>query len=188
MGYCVSMGVSVTIPGDKVPGALQALRVLMGRANTDGSGGTRKLDGEEEKWYSWVDTNTVLESVESDNLVEALAEWRYEAESEELSPTEKLVQAGVGNVYSDVVVTGFNGEKLGDDEELWFTLAPYVTEDSEIDCTGEDDCRWLWTFVGGVLENKSGMNVWCGSEDDPEILRKRIRELEEELETLKNRA
>ncbi len=60
MGYSVTMNLKgVVIRSKEVPGAIQALQGLMGRANTDGNGGDGKS-----KWYCWVDTDSVNEALD----------------------------------------------------------------------------------------------------------------------------
>jgi hypothetical protein len=40
----------------------------------------------------------------------------------------------------------FTGEKLGDEEDLFDIIAPYVEENSYIEMVGEDGDKWRWVF------------------------------------------
>ncbi len=180
MGYCVSMDINVTIPGKNVSGALTAIRELMLKANTLGGGGGRGPDGVQVRWYSWVDTEDVIKAVDKNDLIEVLNHWRYEATSDSISPVEELAEQ-----KADIVVVCFTGEKLGDDSVLWEALAPFVDSDSYIECTGEDEARWKYSFTNGEFSSCDGVNIWRGSKDDPIILHQRVADLEEELFSLK---
>lgn len=92
---------------------------------------------------SWVDGPTVLKAK---TLIEALSEWRYESDLDDDT--------------GDMVISCFTGEKLGDDEQLWEALAPYVKSGAVIDCRGEDDARWRWAFEEGKLQNEDSVEFW----------------------------
>lgn len=53
----------------------------------------------------------------------------------------------------DIVRLVFNGEKAGDDFQIFQALAPFVRRDSFLHMEGEDGCHWRWWFTGkSVLE------------------------------------
>ena len=96
-------------------------------------GGGYSGGGIVERWFSWVNMN---ELANAETLVEAFDAWRYVfTENED----------GVSLDY-------FNGEKLGDDDFLWGTMAPFIQDGGYITVIGEDDSFWRWKFNNGVYE------------------------------------
>ena len=79
--------------------------------------------------YSWVNWEG---SEFEGSFAEALYEWRWEATLDD-----------EGNVTD----LDFCGEKYGDDDTLWETLAPFVQTGSYIEIQGEDGAIWRWVFV-----------------------------------------
>lgn len=106
------------IAQDKLADAALAVRSLM-------SGAVAR-----QKPFSWVDTTAVLRAA---SLVEQLRRWGWLAELDEF-----------GNVNS----IEFSGEKLGDDEQLFNAIAPYVLAGCYIQMQGEDGAIWRWVFDG----------------------------------------
>ena len=88
------------------------------------------LQGEEYPHFSWVDTNTVLDS---ETLEEALVEIRYNP---------------IFNDSGDIINVEFLGQKYGDEEIFFTALAPFVEKDSYISFEGEDERKWTWYFNG----------------------------------------
>jgi hypothetical protein len=43
----------------------------------------------------------------------------------------------------------FTGEKIGCEDRLWEQIAPWVTDESFINCTGEDGEMWRWYWRQG---------------------------------------
>lgn len=72
-----------------------------------------------------------------DTLRDALNEMGYDVEFDNL------------NNISDLE---FFRENLGDDEELFNAIAPYVEENSYIEMYGEDGCKWRWVFKNNNCE------------------------------------
>ena len=89
--------------------------------------------------FSWVDNDFH----KLDNLEEMFKEWRWEIEKS-------------GKNY---VIVGFLGEKLGDEEILFKTIAPYMNE-GYIIMKGEDDSIWKWKFRNGRFREVSGRVVF----------------------------
>src|SRR3989304_4024719 len=85
--------------------------------------------------YSWVDFDDVKRAK---TLEEAMYAWSYRAE----------VDKG-GNI----VGVEFCAEKMGDEEEMFKAIAPFVKDGSYLEFTGEDDARWRWKFVNGVMKH-----------------------------------
>jgi len=85
-----------------------------------------------DRWHSWV---RPPETGKFSNLVEAFTEWRYEVDVD-----------NEGNIRLNY----FNGEKWGDDETLYATIAPFVA-DSSIMVIGEDGDIWGYEFENGSM-------------------------------------
>lgn len=88
-----------------------------------------KLGNEKRNFY-WVELN---DFVNSTTLAEVLDAWRWEPRQDK---------------DGNIVGISFVGEKIGDEEILWNTLAPYVRKDSYIEMGGEDGACWRWVFNG----------------------------------------
>jgi hypothetical protein len=159
MGYCVDATIDVLIPGDGVPGAIQALLKLMNEVQDQGGGGVFKGGQTVSRNYSWVGTEQVVAALTTLDLVKALEEWRYDASAEESSDLEKLATPD-RPPFGDVRVEWFSGEKWGDDEKLWTVLAPFVQKGGSIEWRGEDDERWRYVFTGEGMKEQRGMTVW----------------------------
>lgn len=83
-----------------------------------------------DRTFRWVDTATVLGARTVD---EQLQEWRWSTEYDDSGNIVDLVH---------------DGEKMGDDIELFKAIAPYVKPGSYIDMMGEDGNDWRWYFDG----------------------------------------
>ncbi|MFW5887888.1 MAG: hypothetical protein ACOCUH_03715 [Bacteriovoracia bacterium] len=86
--------------------------------------------------FSWVD------SPPKDgwkDLVLAFKEWRYFC-------------LRIGGC---ILLASFEGSKWGDDEILYETIAPFVSEDCFIECIGEDGCKWKYLFLSGEVVKKN---------------------------------
>jgi len=92
--------------------------------------------------FSWVDEETVMNAL---TLDDALAEWRWDTEFSD---------------DGDLVSVTFSGEKLGDDEDLWFNLAHLIEHGSYIEMLGEDDTRWRWVFWRGEFRTEHPRIIW----------------------------
>lgn len=161
MGYCVEATFSsdFRIPAENVEGAISALTDLMCRADSSGSGGRWSGGEAQERWFSWVETSSVLQCLERQDLAGALKEWRYDAVAKSKADLEVL-SAPENTVFSDVLIEFFEGSKWGDDEELWCCLAPFVSEGSTIEWVGEDHEMWKYVFTGGGLKKMQAQIVW----------------------------
>ena len=60
----------------------------------------------------------------------------------------------------DVEEINFEGEKLGNDDIIFKTLAPYVEPNSYIQMQGEDGYIWRWVFDGKTVVEKAGRIVF----------------------------
>lgn len=132
MGYYASNPNSViVIKASNIPRALWAIKEMY-----------KQEEGMAAPGFSWVDRDTVLKA---ETIEEALAEWRWDA---------SLDEAG------DLYCVTFSGEKLGDDEDLWFNLAPYIEHGGFIEMLGEDDNRWRWVFWRGEMRTEYPTVIW----------------------------
>lgn len=101
------------------------------------------------KWHTKMkETNCQLKWIEHDRMIEILQEgdiinyfshWQYGAR----------IDLTTGNIC-DLV---FEGEKIGDEENLFEQIAPWVTDDSRLDCQGEDNALWRWCWRQGNFFN-----------------------------------
>ena len=127
MGYCINMTQSdfTILNGNKD----KALKLLKGYAK-------------KHKNISWVGSDVLINS---NTLIEALEECRYEAEED-----------NEGNI----VDISFTGNKLGEDEFIFNAIAPAVEDNSYIEMHGEDGCIWRWVFKGGQCKEVNGKIDW----------------------------
>lgn len=151
MGYYVSMDIGgVVIPADKVADCLAAINQMFNDENLSnnaggGAGGpsiTEKTPVREKRWYSWV-TNPRGDGFEA--LQDALIAWRYDVEI---------------NTDGSINIGHFTGEKLGDDEQLFEVIAPFVQSGGVIECRGEDNAFWRYLFENGELIEQQGEIVY----------------------------
>lgn len=138
MGYYMSQqSAKFTILKKNFDAALAAIKAL---ANTPERMGGGSSTGE--RWYSWVD---MKELADAKTLPEALQAWRWD---------------GFVEGEGDLNQICFQGEKLGDDEILMNTLAPFVEAGSYIEMEGEEGCHWKWCFDGQTMTEKTGRVVY----------------------------
>lgn len=118
----------------------ECLRVMKDSAcNTSEMGGGSSTG---ECWYCWVDMTKLAQS---EDLKEAFRAWRWIVD---------VTKNG------DIDGIEFNGEKLGDDEFLFSTIAPYVEDGSYIQMRGEDGSRWRWYWINGNLLEDNVKTFW----------------------------
>lgn len=60
----------------------------------------------------------------------------------------------------DVSDIHFNGEKLGDEDDLFAAIAPFVREGSYIEMVGDEGYRWRWFFHNGKVFNQPAKFVY----------------------------
>lgn len=54
----------------------------------------------------------------------------------------------------------FVGEKLGSENLIWDTIAPFVTSGSFLEFLGEDGARWRVIFTNGAWKELEAKVVW----------------------------
>lgn len=92
----------------------------------------------EGKVSSWVDKNVVNKST---TFEDAIGECRWE-------------------YYKIDETLWFEGEKLGDDYNLFCAVAPFVEDGSYIEMSGEDGCLWRWVFENGKCKEIYPTITW----------------------------
>jgi hypothetical protein len=138
MGYCISLVESkFHIKAANKKPALKAIKALA-KDTSKMRSGTWADGALTQRRFTWVDTEEFLGAK---TLEAALEAWRWEA--------------GLDEETGDVVHLNFQGEKMGEDEELWKAIAPFVESGSYLQISGEDGATWRWCFKGGVLSEQS---------------------------------
>ena len=142
MGYCMSQEhAEFTIAKSKHEPALKKLKELMKRTDLM-SGMSYDGRGGREKFFSWVSTEDVLSA---SSLADAMEAFRWPVEHD-----------GEGNITAIC----FAGEKLGDDEHFFGSLAEFVDDGSFIEMHGEEGSMWRWVFSGGKVAKKHARVSW----------------------------
>lgn len=147
MGYYIEhCGGNITIKEEYFQVAVDGVRALMTKVEEQGSG--KVSNGEEvlSSHYSWIRTDSVINALEKNDLVAALAEWRYEFYTDK----------GTGAL----VFSYFRGEKWGDDAQLWEALAPAIDTGCHIEYRGEDGHHWRYLFTDGKVKEQNGTIIW----------------------------
>ena len=143
MGYCMRLQDSnFKIKAENKDKALKVIQDMANKVNDSGSGGSYKAGQQQEAWYSWVNTS---EFVNAKTLKEAMDAWRWGIEED--------YEGNIDGIH-------FNGEKLGDDEQLFTVIAPFVEKDSYIEMHGEDGAIWRWAFNGQTMKEKTANITW----------------------------
>lgn len=137
MGYCMWMGHSTAVlPAANEAEAMKRMEVL------DRTGSKHGGSSDGRSWFSWVDEDWLKNSAD---MVDVFTEWRYQT---------------IRTDEGDIEINGFDGEKLGDDEQLWEALSDLMT--GEIHMTGEDGYSWGWKFGGPTLIEGRSVIVYPG--------------------------
>jgi len=130
MGYHVTMSVDVVIPEQNIDACLQAINKL----HTD-----ENLSKHTHGGRGWVDNP---KDGKFNTLQDAFSAWRYESHAA---------------TNGDVDVDNFNGERWGDDDQLFKAIAPFALRHSHIDVIGEDYCHWRYWFNDKKVEQQDGV-------------------------------
>jgi hypothetical protein len=91
----------------------------------------------------WTDRKAIEAAT---TLVDLLLEYRWVAK--------------LGESTGDINHISFDGEKYGDDDELWRILARYVEHGSFIEMRGDEDSHWRWVFWDGGMHEVTPSVVW----------------------------
>ena len=152
MGYSVEvMDAAVRIAPENCEEAVSLFVKLMKKASDDGSGGSWAEGERVARFYSWVNTTDVLESLKNPeqslpgNIADAFSHWGYSFSAD---PTK-----GVEWDYRE-------RDKWGDDDALWLALSPCLDEGSFIEFRGECGHMWRYEFDGNSLQDFVGHIEW----------------------------
>lgn len=147
MGYYISLiNSDFFIAVDDKEAALNAMYDMwLPEKNAKMSGGSFG-GGTEVKWYSWMNNSAEdFRNRNIESLEKALGEWGYYPETDE-----------AGNI-TDLY---FDGGKMGDEDQMFEAIAPFVRQGSYLDFRGEEDAVWRWEFTGQSMIEKSGRVVF----------------------------
>ena len=96
--------------------------------------------------WGWVSTNYLRDACIENDFERVMYELRY------------VVELQIQN-NKKVYVLKFIGEKLGDDEEIFKILSPFMN-DGYIEMLGEDGDKWRWVFQSGEMYIKYPSVIW----------------------------
>ena len=117
---------------------------------------TDKMNGgssNEDRWFSWVNTDNVLRAIRQNNLRQVMTEWRFPVGFEDV---------GKG----DICDLSFSGEKSGDEVYFFDAIAPWVEDGSFLEFQGEEGERWRWEFQNGKMIERFAKVIWELKMDD----------------------
>ena len=92
--------------------------------------------------FSWVQ-NVVVRG--ADTITQAFHEWRWNVQF---------------NEAGDISALYFEGEKLGDEDSLFQTIAPFVEAGSYIEISGEEGSIWRYCFDGTDCTESYPEIIW----------------------------
>ena len=95
-----------------------------------------------QNYYSWMNG---CDPSQWDSLKEAMNDWRYKVSL---------------NKNGDIDKIEFIGEKMGQDDLLFQTIAPFVDTWSYLHFVGEDGEQWILKFDGVNMVKKKGKMVF----------------------------
>lgn len=143
MGYCMEQrGADFFIAKENFQNVVQAIKDMLKDVWEKGDGCSWKDGKQISANYSWV-RNEEIEN--ANNIEQIFNAWRWQIE---FDPNENI-----NNIY-------FEGGKLGQDDLLFETIAPWVGEYSYIEMQGEDGFLWRWVFENGKMEEKEAKISW----------------------------
>lgn len=130
MGYCVNLEEStVTITKDN---SIKLMKFL------------EEYIIENEPSWRWVNNGYVVNYCIDNEFVELMDELGY--------AINETVEPGYAIEYR-------SSEKLGDDDEIFTLIAPYIS-DGYIELVGEDGDKWRYVFEDGKFEEKHPKAEW----------------------------
>jgi hypothetical protein len=147
MGYNIELiGSEFFIAKADKEAALEALfDMWVPEREADMSGGSWGYD-RNEKWYAWMNGSAEQwRSRTIENLEIGISEWGYNV---------------FNNDNGDIVDIWFDGDKIGDEGQMFNALAPFVRAGSYLDYMGEDGALWRWEFTGNRMVERTGRVVF----------------------------
>ena len=144
MGYYIRLtGSDFRIKSENKDKALQALRELMSYEHELGNGGTPSG-----RHFSWLNN---AQPLRWRTLEDALEDWRF-------SP--------INDSDGNIIGLQFTGEKLGQENYLFWAISSWVEDGSYIQITGEYGGTWRLVFEDGdvreerVNDKEMGLYNW----------------------------
>ena len=151
MGYYVSYDFdSIRIPKANIPACLAAINALHTEENKEANaaGGHCWSGGVLiSRSYAWTQDPPAGGFT---SLEEAFSAWRFES----------------SEIDGDVYLDGWHGEKLGDEETLFFAIGPFVVDatpegyQGTIKARGEDGALWRFLFKDGTVTQQEARIEW----------------------------
>lgn len=129
MGYCINGGGTITLREGADEECLAALRKMDERDDKKSGGGGGEL------WFAFANGMEFSNVATIEDVFEI---FRIEAKRE-------------GQTFN----LTFAGEKMGDEEFLAETIAPFVAE-GKVEWYGEDGEHWAWQFSDGNYDYARG--------------------------------
>lgn len=137
MGYCITQrGSHFKMNAENKLPALEALKEIANMTDKMCGGSSSG-----EKWFAWVD----MDYINDKTLEDAITKWNWHTNNDK--------EGNITDIY-------FEGEKLGQEDILFETIAPFVEKNSFIEMIGEDDYMWRWCFDGKKCIEKTPTIVW----------------------------
>lgn len=132
MGYCMSMNECyIFIKNEVKSDALKDLKEFAKKKLNSGND------------LMWININ--YDILEADNLELALDNIGWDTETDD-----------IGNI----IRLDFVREKLGDEKEIFNSIAKYFNEGSYIEMSGEDGGMWRWIFKDGKCRSIYPKIIW----------------------------
>jgi hypothetical protein len=130
MGYYVELEeADFKIP--ETPEVLAALKAMPAKYKEVQRGGSFGGGGTQEKWFSWIDDKTILDSPTVSHIFEALG---FETDT----------------IDGFVHLNGYSS-KVGQEDLFLATVSPFMAEGSYTEWKGEDDARYKYIVKDGAL-------------------------------------
>lgn len=104
--------------------------------------------GSLERIPAWLDRGDISDARKTKILHELTILWRW-----------RLVFDGMTGDVNKIEFESSDG-KLGDEDILFNTIAPFVGEGSYIEMVGEDGEMWRWVFDGNTMKHVKPIITW----------------------------
>lgn len=101
--------------------------------------------------WRWLGSDEI---VTASTLAELMSIWRFDPE--------------IDPATGDIVGVRFEGQKIGDEDEFFKVIAPFVEAGSWIHMSGEDGAQWRWYFDGETCTEQPGRVVFDVPDTDQE--------------------
>ncbi len=147
MGYCIRMDeAKFHVRADRKEAALDALRAMWLDPDSTMGGGVYQHGKRSQAFFSWMNASSLAEGTCA-TFEQGMDDWRYPV---------------TNDPEGNVVDISFEGEKIGDEDQMFRAIAPFVTAGSYVAMLGEDGARWRFVFDGSTVEQQQARVVWDG--------------------------